>query len=146
VLAEQKKHIETLLAQGKTVQINPQGYSMYPMFIPGRDAAILQGTKPSELKRGDVVLYRRNRGILVLHRIYRITQDGFYMTGDNQSELEGPLRPEQIHGRLTAFVRAGKKISVRNPIYRALSGMWLVLFPVRPFFFRLSAAVRRHFG
>lgn len=145
-MSEQKIHIEKLLAQGQTVQIYPQGYSMYPMFIPGRDSAILKRTRPSELRRGDVVLYRREHGILVLHRIYRITQAGFYMVGDNQSEIEGPLRSNQIYGRLAAFVRNGKEISVRHPGYRAVSGLWLALLPVRPLFFRLSGAVRRFWG
>lgn len=131
--------------QGKTVQIFPQGYSMYPLFIPGRDAAILQGIKPSELKRGDVALYRRDHGILVLHRVFRISREGFYMVGDNQSVVEGPLQPEQFYGRLVAFVRNGKKISVRHPVYRLAAGLWLILFPLRPFFFGLSRIVHKYF-
>lgn len=142
-MSKQKVHIDKLLAQGKTVQINPQGYSMYPMFIPGRDAAILQGVKLPELKRGDVALYRRGDGILVLHRIYKITQDGFYMVGDNQCTVEGPLRPDQFYGRLIAFVRKGKEISVKHPVYRAAAGLWLFLFPIRPLFFSLSRTIRR---
>lgn len=141
-MSGQKKHIEALLAQGETVQITPQGYSMYPMFIPGRDAAILQRADYSELKRGDVALYRRDQGILVLHRVCRIAQDGFYMVGDNQSVIEGPLRPDQIRGKLTAFVRKGNRISVTNPVYRAAAGLWLALRPVRPFFFKISKSMR----
>jgi hypothetical protein len=123
--------IEPLLAEGKTVQIKPQGYSMYPMFVPGRDEAVIAQAAPEKLKRGDVVLYRRTEGILVLHRIWRVKQDGFYMVGDNQKEIEGPLQKTQIKGVLTGFIRNGKYVSVHNPIYVAGSFLWLWLRPVR---------------
>ena len=96
--------IEQLLKNGSAVKLKPQGYSMYPLFLPGRDEAVIEHCVPSELHRGDVILYRRVQGILVLHRICRITRDGFYLVGDNQTEVEGPLSPEQIHGKLTGVV------------------------------------------
>ena len=75
------------------IKIKPKGYSMYPLFVPGRDYAVITHIEPDKLKKGDVVLYRRhdNTGILVLHRICRIDKNGFYMVGDNQSVIEGPL-------------------------------------------------------
>ena len=123
--------IEQLLAEGVTVQIRPNGYSMYPMFLPGRDEALIAPAEPDKLKRGDVALYRRDGSILVLHRIWKRKQDGFYFVGDNQAEVEGPLRPDQVKGILTAFIRKGRKISVHNPIYRLAAGIWLFLRPVR---------------
>ena len=74
----------------------------------------------------DVVLYRRDRSILVLHRIDKITEEGFFMVGDNQWEIEGPLRSDQIIGKLVAFVRNGREISAQNPFYRFLSSVWLL--------------------
>ncbi len=123
--------IEEQLELHSTIQIYPQGYSMYPMLIPGRDQAILTKAAPEELRRGDVVLYRREDGMLVLHRLCRIRPEGFYMVGDNQTDLEGPLKGEQIRGRLTAFIRKGRRISVKNPVYRMAAGLWLFLRPVR---------------
>ena len=137
--------IERLLAQGQSVQIQPQGYSMYPLLVPGRDAAVIEGTRSDGLKRGDVVLYRREGGILVLHRIWRVRKDGFYMVGDNQSEVEGPLQGSQIKGILTGFVRKGKYRSVKNPVYRLASRLWLFLRPVRPVLSKMAAAVKRVF-
>ena len=137
--------IERLLAQGQSIQIQPQGYSTYPMFVPGRDEAVIEGVENAELRRGDVVLYRRTSGILVLHRICKIGQDGFYMVGDNQSEVEGPLERSQIKGILTGFVRKGKYRSVKNPVYRLASGLWLFLRPIRPVLSGAAAAVKRMF-
>ena len=135
--------IEQLLANGATIKIKPQGYSMYPLFIPGRDEACIEHTDFSSLKRGDVILYRRDKSILVLHRIWKITDNSLYMVGDNQTEIEGPLRSDQVRGKLTGFVRNGKFVDVKNPIYRFLSGLWLFLRPMRPCAWKLTACMRK---
>lgn len=137
--------IEALLAEGKSIQLYPQGYSMYPLFVPGRDQAVIAPAETKKLKRGDVVLYRREGSILVLHRIWKRRTDGFYMVGDNQSEVEGPLKEEQIKGILYKIVRKGKSFTVSNPIYRMLAAVWLRLRPFRPFLSRTVAGVKRTF-
>ena len=135
--------IEQLLKNGTAVQLKPQGYSMYPLFHPGRDEAIIETYPVDQLRRGDVILYRRDQGILVLHRICRITSDGFYLVGDNQTEIEGPLRPDQIRGKMTGVVRNGKSFSVSHPLYRVFSSIWLFLRPIRPLFWRITAFFRK---
>ena len=129
---QEKVDIERILAEGQEIQLKPQGYSMYPLIIPGRDEAIISPAAHAQPKKGDVVLYRREGSILVLHRICKVKEDGFYMVGDNQREVEGPLKREQIKGILTGFIRRGKYISVRHPVYILLSKLWLLLRPVRP--------------
>lgn len=135
--------LEQLLKDGNIIRIHPQGYSMYPMFLPGRDEALIESVCADSCQKNDVVLYRRDSGILVLHRICRITEEGFYLVGDNQWEVEGPLRPSQIIGRLVGFSRNGSEISISHPLYRMLSSLWLLLLPVRPVCFRLSAFLRK---
>ena len=135
--------LEQLLKDGNIIRIHPQGYSMYPLFLPGRDEALIESVCADACKKNDVVLYRRDHSILVLHRICRIAPEGIYMVGDNQSEVEGPLRPDQIRGKLVGFVRNGKNFSVKNPLYRFLSFLWLTMLPIRPVCFRLTALLRR---
>ncbi len=130
-----------LLEEGNTIQVKPQGYSMYPMFLPGRDSAVLAKADPDRLKRGDVVLYRRASGILVLHRIWKVTKEGVYLIGDNQSSIEGPLKKEQIKGILVSFLRKGRMISVRNPVYLLISRSWLCLRPLRDVIKRAGAGL-----
>lgn len=72
-----KIDLEQLLRDGNIIRIKPQGYSMYPLFIPGRDEALIQQISSTDCRRNDVVLYRRDRSILVLHRIDKITEEGF---------------------------------------------------------------------
>ena len=134
--------LEQLLADGFDIKIKPQGFSMYPLFFPGRDEACIRKSTLAELHRGDVALYRRDSGILVLHRIWKSDETSFYMVGDNQTEIEGPLRPDQIRGKLISFVRNGRSISVSNPLYQLLSTIWLLLRPLRPYFWKFTAFLR----
>ena len=39
-----KIDLEQLLREGNIIRIRPQGYSMYPLFIPERDEALIQQT------------------------------------------------------------------------------------------------------
>lgn len=140
-----KKDVERLLAEGKTVQLKPWGYSMYPLFAPERDEAVIAPIGDRTPKRGDVVLYRRDKGILVLHRIWRRRGGAYYMVGDNQSEIEGPLNREQIKGVLVGIIRKGKKFSVNHIAYKTAAGLWLFLRPLRPALSKAAAKCKRLF-
>ena len=141
---EQIYEIEPLLKAGACIQIYPQGYSMYPFIDPRRDEVVLAGIEEgSALRRGDVVLYRRENGMLVLHRIYKIGQDGLYLLGDHQTAIEGPVRREQVKGKMTCMVRDGRYMDVGNPGYRMLSVVWLWLRPARRVIMVPAARLRR---
>lgn len=145
---ETKSGIEQLLREGNTICVMPQGYSMYPMLVPGRDSVMIepvcvsdggrQAVGEKRIRRGDVVLYRRDAGILVLHRVFHVGKDGYYMVGDNQTQIEGPLRGDQLRGRLVGFVRHGRQYSTENLCYRAYASLWLF---VRPFRHKIAVAV-----
>ena len=138
--------IEELIRQGNMVQIKPRGYSMYPLLIPGRDEVLIEQMDPTDGKRGDVLLYRRDSGILVLHRVYRHTKEGYFMVGDNQAEIEGPLREDQIKGKMIALIRKGKRIPVNHPVYVAISRMWLRMRPFRPVISKIAHRIKVFFG
>lgn len=126
--------IEQILSNGSAVCLYPRGYSMYPLFVPGRDQAVISPLPDAggrRLKRGDVVLYRREGSILVLHRIWKVTDKGVYLVGDNQTEVEGPIKHSQMRGILTSFIRNGREVSVRQPVYVLVSRMWLLFRPFR---------------
>lgn len=138
--------MEALLAKGSMIRVKPRGYSMYPLFVPGRDEAVIAPLEEKKLRRGDVALYRREEGILVLHRIWKSGPEGFYMVGDNQREIEGPLEAGRIKGVLVGVVRKGRHFSVKNPLYRILSAVWLLLRPFRPFLSGVAARLKRKWG
>lgn len=141
----EKKSIEALLNENKTVQfhIHENSFSMYPMLYPGRDEVVVAPVDAARLKRGDVALYRRENSILVLHRVVKHTADGIYMTGDNQSEIEGPLAERQMLGIMTSFIHNGRRISAKNPLYVCAARLWLMLLPVRDPIKRTAARIKR---
>lgn len=121
--------IEKLLEQGKRLRIKPRGYSMYPLIVPGRDEVFVERVSPESLRRGDVVLYRRrDENILVLHRIWKREGDAFFLVGDNQKVIEGPLEASQIKGKMTGILRNGHEISTSNVIYLLYSQHMAVAF------------------
>ena len=136
-------NIEKLLEQGKCLQIQPRGYSMYPLIVPGRDGVFVEKAEIDHLKPGDVVLFRRKGSILVLHRICKKKNNAFFLVGDNQKEIEGPVFPEQIKGKMTGMIRNGHRISTRNIIYIIYSKVWLFLRPVRPLISRRIHSIRK---
>lgn len=134
--------LEQLLAKGNSIQIWPKGYSMYPLFRPEKDEAIISPVT-GKLKRGEVVLYERMEGVLVLHRICKVNRKGYYMVGDNQYLVEGPIDQSQIKGILTEVIRDGEHFSVGDRSYRRAVRIWLMLRPFRVQIIRMISAKRR---
>lgn len=127
----EKIKIVDLLSENKSVQLHPQGYSMYPLIVPGRDEVIISPLRDHKIKRGDVLLYRRKNDKLILHRVYKKKDDKIYFVGDNESVVEGPLDISQIYGIMTAFYHKGKKIKTNNFFYFLSWQVWLFLLPFR---------------
>lgn len=141
-LQKEKRDIVSLLEQGETVQIQPKGTSMYPMFISGRDWAVLKKAYPDACRKGDVILYRSEQGILVLHRIYKINNEEFYTVGDNLCTIEGPICDSQVIGILIGFIRRNRYVSSDNLFYVFISRLWMMLFPVRSKIMRIYRRFR----
>lgn len=119
------------------------GNSMRPMLASGRDSVIL--ILPGNEKKGDVVLYQRENGQYVLHRIIDVTEDGYIISGDNQAMRE-PVKKQQLVAVMEGFIRKGKTYSKDAKIYRLYQTMWVELFFLRWLYItagRLRAGLRR---
>ncbi|HWQ71408.1 MAG TPA: S24/S26 family peptidase [Desulfitobacteriaceae bacterium] len=135
-----------LLNKGYELKISPNGTSMLPFICGGRDEAVLIARTDIRLKRGDVVLYSREDKTYVLHRIHHIKAGRIYMLGDIQTWIEGPIEDENVVAVVKAFVRKGKYISCHNFIYKLVTGLWLVLRPVRPFLWKHYCLIKKRLG
>lgn len=119
-----------VLDDGASVPLVVSGSSMVPFLVHGRDTVYLTKiTKP--IKRGDILLYRRNSGKLVLHRVCRLTADGFTMAGDAQQETEPGIKPEQLLAVVTAVRRKGKLLTRSDWQWKIFETLWLWLIPWR---------------
>ncbi len=77
---------------------------------------------------GDIVFCRipSARGErYILHRISRITDDGFYMIGDAQNVCEGPFPESCVFGVAVSVVRRGKTVTPESLVWKFYSGPWL---------------------
>lgn len=123
--------IHKALQEHQPIVIHPQGTSMFPLLKEGRDSVVAAPFGDHAPGVNDIILYRRDNGLLVLHRLCKVKKDGYYFVGDNQTEKEGPLRREQLLAYVTQITRNGHTFSTRHPLYAAVSRMWLFLRPVR---------------
>lgn len=113
------------LESGGTVIFTPNGTSMLPMLRDGQDAVVLRKKTSKRLQLFDVVLYKRDNGTYVLHRVVDFGCDDTYvMCGDNQFNVERGIRDDQIIAILTEFYRKGKVYSVNSLRYYLYVHFW----------------------
>lgn len=120
-----------LLEQGQThVTVPVSGGSMLPFLHSGDTVCVdLLDTPP---KRGDILLYRRECGRYILHRLYKARKDGsFLMIGDAQQELEVLPHKELLCARVTSVHHKGKRYSPHSPRWLFYRYIWLNLIPLR---------------
>ena len=125
------QNVEKILKDGNSVRISPQGFSMWPTILPGRDKVEIQPIDGQDIRRGDIVLYRRPSSILVLHRVMKVRDGSVWLCGDNQFDTEGPLPESCILGVMTARIRNGKCIETSSLPWRAWSTVWRAALPAR---------------
>lgn len=78
-----------------------------------------------------MVFYQRENGQFVMHRIWKKKSDGYYMIGDAQTEIEGPLREDQIFAFITKVQRKGKWIRPGDFWWEFFEHIWLCIIPLR---------------
>ena len=105
------------------------GWSMLPMLHNRKDQVTIAPVT-DRCKQGDVILYRRENGRYVLHRILRCRKDGYILCGDNQFFTE-KVNHSQVIAVVTAFTRKGKNYLVTDAKYRRYTWFWVVFHPIR---------------
>ena len=122
--------LEVQLANGGTAQLNVTGISMWPMLFDRRDFVTLVPA-PGCYHKGDLILYRRENGSYILHRVVRmVSADEFICSGDNQW-LPEEVSASQVFAIVTAFCRDGKDYPVTHPGYQRYVRTWVAMFPIR---------------
>lgn len=111
--------VEKALRENGVYVGKTQGNSMLPMLKEGRDTVVVV-TPSFPLKKYDVPLYRRDDH-LTMHRIVRVTKNGYIICGDNRINLEKDITDTDIIGVLKGFYRDGKYIDVSCKEYISYS-------------------------
>jgi SOS-response transcriptional repressor LexA len=135
--------IEELLEEGMRIRITVTGSSMYPFLRDKKDSVELYRSSYDQLKRGDIVLIRRDNGEYVLHRVVKKDRKYFYMNGDAQQWWEGPIKPKQVIAKVTKVWRKDRCILCSSFLWRLASILWMLLIPFRDLIFKSYYHLRR---
>lgn len=124
--------IEKALEQNQEVCSLTVGISMQPMLRQHRDIVVIKRVD-GKLKKNDVPLYKRTgRDKLVLHRILKVTNDGYVIRGDNLYTKEYDVKDGDIIGVLKAFYRDGKYYDCeKSRKYKTYVFFMRVSYPLR---------------
>ena len=119
--------IKEVLQSGGEFRLYPRGTSMMPMLRQGIDSVILV-SPTKELKKRDIIFYRRQSGQLVLHRIVGISKDHSYiLCGDNQTALEKGITADMIIASVSAVYRGEKRLEKRAFSRRIYEFFWCIM-------------------
>ena len=122
--------LKEMVEQGMEVSMIVSGTSMEPFLIHNRDRIYFQ--KPEgPIKKGDMVFFQRKTGEYVMHRIMKVRDHQYYLAGDHQTFLEGPIEESQIFAKVVSVERAGVWLSEDDRIWKFYAVWWRRLYWVR---------------
>lgn len=133
-----------LLEEADCVPLVISGSSMTPFLVHNRDTVYLSKVR-QPLKRGDMILYRRDNGKYVLHRIYRAESESYTLVGDAQTTLERGIRPDQVLALVSAVRRKGKLLLPGSFWWAFFQRIWIRLVPLRPGILAIYSGAARLF-
>ena len=120
-----------IIKSGKDVSVTVTGSSMAPFLAHLRDSIIVS-PPPRQFHRGDMVFFQRQDSSYVMHRIHHLKEGKLYLVGDNQTEIEGPIDPEQVFGIVRKVIRNGKLLQKGDFWWDFFEKAWIRIVPLRP--------------
>lgn len=123
--------IQELLQNNHTVRIIVVGISMMPFLRENIDSVELSVADFNELHFGQIPLIKRMNGQYILHRLVYKKKNCFYISGDAQNWIEGPVMPDQLIAVVTRIWRNDKPISPSSFLWQSLSFIWWLRLPAR---------------
>lgn len=97
-----------------------KGTSMRPM-LKDNDSVTIE--KVNNVIKGDIILYRRDNGQFVLHRIIKVHDNLYDIVGDHQTGIEYNVRYDQLIGKVISYNKKGKEkeyklLGLRYKLYK----------------------------
>lgn len=120
------------------------GNSMLPFLQPGRDVVWLREFHPESCKVGTILLFQRQNGRFVLHRVRRILPGGYRMNGDAQNWCE-EISTEQVVAQVYQIRQKGKLLSCDCIRLKIRDFLWYFTRPFRPPLLRVRHYIKRIF-
>lgn len=108
--------IKEVLDSGATFRFYPKGQSMLPTIVEKKDSVVL--ASPEGIGLYDAVLYRRNNGQFVLHRIVAVNETTFDMCGDAQTDIEKNVPKSSVIAKVCAIYKEDVYTDVSDDKYK----------------------------
>ncbi len=121
-------NISELESHGRYLSV-PAGSSMEPLFY-NKDNVVEITVPTRPVRKRDIVLYIREDGANIIHRVVGI-RDGVYIIRGDNCFTDEIVPADQVAGVCTRFYRKGEWISVGDPIYRTYAFIWCAIYPFR---------------
>ena len=122
--------LKDMVEQGMEVSMTVVGTSMEPFLVHNRDKIYFR--KPEgTIKKGDMVFYQRESGAYVMHRVMKVKRQQYYMAGDHQTFLEGPIEKKQIFAKVVSVEKDGLWITEEDKLWKFYAVWWRRLFWIR---------------
>ncbi len=135
-------NIERCLKEVGYVLAPISGTSMLPLLKQGKSLVWLTTIGEKRLEKGDVVLYKKNDGTLVLHRIIGKEKDTYLLLGDHRYNNPEYVKGQEIIAVAEKFWVNGKFIKRTALWYRIYLKIWTGNLKLR----RILLAVLRFFN
>ena len=143
---KQTGNIEQCLQELGYAVVPVRGTSMWPLLKEGKTRVQVEVKEGKQVRKGDIVLYRRKDGTLVLHRIIKVEYDTFLVCGDHQWKQMEQVQEEQILAVAQGFFKNGNYIDEKTWWYRLYKRFWNGNLTIRRCclaFLRLSGLEKR---
>lgn len=134
-------YIKESIESGKNVRLAVTGNSMFPLLRGDRDTVVL--SKPLNISKYDVVLYRRQNGQYILHRVISVKDDELVIAGDAETTKEYPVYKADCIGKMVSFEHRERLFYTNDFLYIVYSRLWLCVFPLRKFIIACCKKGRR---
>lgn len=116
--------LETLLMEGREVEMTPKGSSMLPFIKGDRDSVVL--TKPAKpFEVGDIVLAKVG-GRYIMHRIFSVKGNDLTLMGDGNIRGTESCASSDVIGLVTEIHKENGKV-----VKPGKGALWRTLMPLR---------------
>lgn len=102
------------------------GDSMRPLLRKGKDKVTAVPVYRN-LKKGDIVVFARNDGTYVCHRVWKIKNETVVTIGDACYGFDTPMHISQVWGIVIRKERNGKTVKIDSSLSRAFGRLWMSL-------------------
>ncbi|MDD4164246.1 MAG: S24/S26 family peptidase [Eubacteriales bacterium] len=133
--------IDRQLKSGGSMSFTVKGTSMKPTLTGGVDTVKI--IKPAHrMQKYDIAFYRRDDCRFVLHRIIKVTRNGYICRGDNQTLKERCVTDDNVIGLVSEYTHKSRRIKTDSARHRLYAAICVKTAIPRCFFYSICQKIR----